>query len=308
MNILQSLKLGHKLTMIHKKSSAVFSIFFGLLFSSVVLLSNAINNEYTQISSAFKDATNGKYLAKVSICHGSYINNSCEQPNVYDDMALKIAKKYRGDLIGAVITYVSDNKETIYVIPDKATKILNAEPAYYAGENEVPIITSENSSSDVKNGFYKLGTYPGDETDKYYVLDDSGKLTNYIAINGYVVDNYAPLLVFDTFEDLLNAKKANDNITEIFTKQIEEKNKYEEKLQTAKKLFMGLFILVVITIAIMLIIIFRNDKKIISLYRSLGATKRNIAAIYLVDVIEIVIYISIIALIVGNVVSAIILR
>ena len=64
MNILQSLKLGHKLTMIHKKSSAVFSIFFGLLFSSVVLLSNTINNEYTQTSSAFKDATNGKYLAK----------------------------------------------------------------------------------------------------------------------------------------------------------------------------------------------------------------------------------------------------
>lgn len=307
MNILQSSKLGHKLTMIHKKSSAVFAVFFGLLFSSVVLLSNTIDNWYAHINESFTTATSGKYLAKISMCHGSYVDGNCEQPEIYDDVAKTVARKYHGDMIGAVITYVSEGKETIYVIPEKAARTLDAEPAYYAYDDTVPIVVSAGTSTK-DNDFYELGSYPGDGVNKYFVLDGSDKLLNYLVENGYVVENYAPLLIFDTFEDLLNIEKTESDVHEIFTRQIEEKREYDKKIMTAKNLFICLLILSIVTMIIMLVILFLKDEKIVSLYRSLGATKKNIAAIYLVNVIEIAIYISLISLIVGNAISSLIIH
>lgn len=304
MKILQAMKLGHKLTMIHKKSSAVFTIFFGLLFSSVVVFALMISREQNVIMDEYKNVTDGKVLMKISMCDGSYVDGACKQPEVYDATVKQEVKKYHGENIGAVITYISkDDNEMISVIPDKAVKNLNVEPAYYAPDDMIPVVTSKNFNAKIENGFYNLGKFPEGENKIYLVLDSTSKVLNYILLNDFVVYSYEPLVIFDKFEDAKDFAKNKTEAFEIFTGMVEKTHYYNANFNIIKFLFMSYFIIALVIIIMMLIILFRKDEKLVSLYRSLGATKKNIATIYFMSIFEMTIYIAIIATAIGNLIG-----
>jgi hypothetical protein len=309
MKIASTVKLGHKNVMLHKKSSFVFMIFFGILFGIAVSFALNTIRSKDEIFEKYEDATNGKVMMQISLCDGSYLAESektCETPEVYDKIAHKKAEKYHGEVIGAVITYISkNNTETISVVPEKAAKNLKVEPAYYTPDEKIPTIESNgyfnNANHDER--FYNLGVFPKEEAEIYLVLDGTNRVQNYILLNGYVVEYYSPLLIFDNKKDAFDFYSQESNAKEIFTENMKTQAEYNEKFTSIKFLFLSFFTIMVIAIIMIFILYFKKDEELLTLYRSLGATKKNIATIYFTAAIEIIICVSIISLIIGNILS-----
>lgn len=340
MRFLAAFKLGHKLSISHKKTFLVIATFFGILFSTVVLLSSLLSYFQNQIIAGYSNATGGKILAQISICNGSYQtddeNEKCKSPEEYDNIIRKEVEKYHGELIGAVISYTSSSSdEMISVIPEKASKILGAEPAYYSPDNKIPVVISSDYNDRLEEqNFYNLGIFPGNknglymgdnpyknnflnsfinnntsEDMLYLVLDNTERVQDYLIQNQYLVYYYSPLAVFDSYEDAHDFYRANSsfNIKELFTNRIKTDYEYQEKQVAVKYLFVCYLIILITTLTLVLIIDYKKDEKLITLYRSLGASRANISMIYIISVLEMIICITIIALLVGLIANKLII-
>ena len=332
MKIFNIIKLGHKNFLIHKKSSFCFVAFFSIVFSLVVFISSLLGFFKDTVSEKFEAATGGKVMVEVNLCFGSYQpffedEEQCVDPEIYNKEAREIAEEYHGDLIGAIIDYTS-GKEIVSVVPESATKFINAKPTYYAPDGKIPIVTSVGfDDADLENdSFYNIGNYPGDirsiyfgsnpnhkefldnfiydslpEKNYYLVYDATGKLENYLAENNYSVYHYKPLLIFDNTEDAYKLYKDKTGVWEIFTQTIRVKEDNRIMHKASKYMFMACVVIAIIAIIVVLMFAYIRDEKMISLYRSLGASKKDIAMIYFVDTLETIILTAICAYVIGSI-------
>ncbi len=338
MIIFNIIKLGHKNFLMHKKSSFCFVAFFSILFSLVVFISALLGFFKDTVSEKFEAATNGKVMVEIYLCQGSYQpsmkgEEKCEDPEIYNKEAREIAEKYHGDLIGAIITYMPKNGgETISVVPESATKFINAKPTYYAPDGKIPVITSigYNDKISENNDFYIIGNYPGDVrsiyfgsdpnhkgfldkfiydsytyTSHYLVFDATDKLENYLAKNEYSVYRYNPLLIFDNKDDAYKLYKDRAGVWEIFTQTLRANDDDGRMHLASKYMFMACVVIAIITIVVVLSLAYMRDEKIIMLYRSLGASRKDIAMIYFVDTLETIILTAVFAYTIGSIASAI---
>ena len=308
---LKLFKLGHKSILAHKVFSIPVILIVGIVFG--ILVNNVVydishNAKKLQEESSITD---GKALIAVKTCDGNYLAGTCDTPEKYDKEVFKKAQKYNGETIGARITYTNQQNENVYVILERAGKILNHEQPFYFENEKIPVLANSDEKID-ENIYEPYFRYKSDETPFYIMMDNTTKVMNFLVANNYVMKDYEPLVVFgdekDAYEFFKNESNNVVKMDQLFNESIIYKKKYIESIKTA---FLTI-ILALATIAILFfvfeIVISKLEQKNIYLYREVGATKADIIKIYLYSAFELFVFSMLVSLITVLVIFAIITR
>ena len=282
------LKLGSKNILAHKAFSIFVTLTLGIIFGiSAAITLHAISENQKKISEE-SAVTDGKVLASVRLCDSGYFSGGCDVPEKYDKEIAKVARKYSGEAIGAKITYINEKKEKVYVILERAGKYLNQGRSYYISEGKIPVLKKSGEKID-ENIYQSYQEYTNDETPFYIMMDDTMTVINFLVMGGFQMENYEPLVIFDSEDDAYTfyANESNLNINQIFNKSIIAKKNFNESLKVAIKTVFLILGIAIIILAVFIILVSKNEKKNISLYRTFGATKADIIKIYLYSGIEI---------------------
>ena len=278
------MKLGFISLLKHK----IFSISIILVLGIILGISSATtmhaiseNKELIQKESSMMD---GKVLAGVKLCKSDYISGGCEVPENYDVVVSKIVKEYDGETLGARITYVNEKNEKVYVILARAGKYLNHGKSFFISNQKIPVLKKAGEKID-DNIYEVLQEYENDETPFYIMMDETMTVMNFLFMNGFQMQSYEPLVIFDNeemgYEFYKNESKENFVVSQIFNKSLVAKSNYDKALKMA---IVTTILIIGITIAILVIfeiVISRTEAKNNRLYRTFGATKKDIFRIYL---------------------------
>ena len=313
-------KLSAKNISTHKAGVLVSTLALSILFTVFSAFAYIIQGTENVIIDDSMSYTEGKIILSSNFCDGDYQNETkrCEDPKIYDSKADDLAKKYHGEKFGSVISYTNQNGDNVYVILDKAARFLKSEPAYYAPESKIPVIAKDGYKGD--NSFYILGYYPKsnanikdesfyvyqefDSKPYYLVLDNTARVQDYLATNGYTVYSYAPVIEFDKFDDAYNYYKDNNCadagtckdlnvIEELFTHNIVNRISYNKAYASLVSYIIVLLLAEIVILTIVFIFTSKKDSRTILLYRTLGATEKDIYKLYLYELIEIAIFITV---------------
>lgn len=293
MKLVQTIRLGHKSLSMYKVYSILLVAVFGVAFAVFSWnFYSILKTENDTISEELKP-TNGKVLIYASFCDKEYDKNGegCEAPTNYDKRAQALAKKYRGEQIGAKITYETDD-ERVEVIAERAAKYLISKPTYYAPDETIPIVASEGFEEDPE--FFMLGNFK--KKDKFYlVMDNTQTVMNYLIMNGYSMTKYEPVIAFENLNNAYSYYE-NEGGSELFAGALEIK---KERLK-ARNEFLSVFSAFSVAAAVVILLVYGFimylNKKTSSLYRLVGATKKDVLLIHLMSFIEIIFFISILSL------------
>lgn len=279
-----TMKLGSKNVFAHKFFSIFVILTLGIIFGiSTAATLNKISEAKENISVESKE-TDGKVLYKINLCKSNYLEEGCDTPENYDSVALKAAKKYSGETIGAKISYINDKNEKVFVVLERAGKILNHGKTFFTSEGKIPVVKNSEEKID-ENIYESYEDYKSDETPFYIMMDDTMTVMNYLFINNFRMESYEPLVIFDdensAYDFYKNERSGNFEINQIFNKTILAKEKLDNAIKLAFTTLLALFGISIVILLIFVIVIFRKDKKNVSIYRTFGATKKDIFRIYL---------------------------
>ncbi len=318
MKINKAFQLGNSLIISHKKGYFVAAIIVSILFSILTVsatLLQAIENHLVDKSLAITD---GRVVTKIS--------TSCSDPDSCDKIAMDYARKYNGNFTGAVVVYESDNKAPIYVISEKTAKYLS-DLAFSTTQNSRFNIIRINDDS-LFNDIYDEDSYEvaghysfintknspisgfvqtsNDQISSYAILDSDSILMNYLVTKSYHMVSYDPVITFDKFNDAYTYYKNEEQVSSIFTKPLEIKNNYDYIYGWIKILIAILFLVSTVVISLLSVIISNKDKKIFTLYRSLGASNKDILTIILASLFEFSCFVLVFTAVFSGIILAII--
>ena len=289
MKIIQTIRLGHKSLSMYKIYSILLIVVFGVAFAGFSWnFFSILKTENDAISEELKP-TNGKVLVYMDFCNGVYDKNGegCETPTNYDKHAQELAKKYRGEQIGAKITYKNSSDRKVEVIAERAAKYLVSKPTYYAPDETIPIVASEGYKED--SDFFVLGNFK--KKDEFYlVMDNTSTVMNYLILNGYSMTQYEPVIAFENLNNAYNYYK-NEGGSELFAGALEAKKEHSKIREEFLSVFSAFAVAAIVVILIVYGFILSLNKKTSSLYRLVGATKKDVFLIHLSSLIEIVFFI-----------------
>lgn len=299
-------KLGHKNIAAHKFCTSCGVVIIGVVFGIFAATTiHEISKNQKELSDESK-ATDGKVLMAVKMCDGDYLSGNCETPEEYDAEVLKTAKKYGGETLGAKITYLNQQNEKVYVILERAGKILNHEKTFYISGEKIPVVKKNKAEID-ENFYQSYAEYTSDETPFYIMMDNTATVIDFLAQRGFLMQEYEPLVIFGD-EDSAYRFYKNENVSasQLFSKTISTKEKLDKIINAAIITFLVILAATIILLGIFGIVLSRIDKKNIRLYRTFGATKKDIFKIYLMFSFEIFTFSLIVSLTVYLITTAII--
>ena len=305
MKVLKAVKFGSLRIFSHKLLAVISLLIFFTIFSIFFKISSDTQDAERELLRSGLDSTGEKVLVSVKLCKTDYLSEieKCDEPTAYDNKAAELAKKYNAETVGANILYTSliSKKEDVNVILDKAMSSLIAEPPYYSGD-KVPVILSKENSEKIPEGFYVLGNYPAKGPEKYLILDNAENVTNYLILNQYQVKNYDPVIRFENLNDAYRFYKENSDefeITEMFADVLEVRKTYLGKFTKLLLAFIGIMVLTITYLIFIGILETSRDEKLVFLYRSQGATRKDVFQIYFAFELEILVISVLLALIFG---------
>lgn len=283
------IKLSFKNLLSQKVFSISIILVLGIIFGVFVASANNTLSSNKNLIISESEVTDGNVLAAVRLCESDYTAGGCDVPEKYDEQVSKIAKKYNGEMLGARITYVNTNGEKVYVILERAGKLLNHEKTFPVLNEKIPIVKNANEKID-ENIYQEYQSYSSDETPFYIMMDDTMTVMNFLFLNGFQMQSYEPLVVFsnekNAFEFFKNESNKSSFISQLFNKTINAKEKYNHSLKVVILTFLSLFGFTVIMLTIFGIITAKSGKKNILIYKQFGATKRDVFRIFFLSGIE----------------------
>ena len=215
-----------------------------------------------------------KIVLYKNFCKGDYISMNCETPEDYDAKLLAEAKEFDGYLVGAIITYVNESGDTKKVTSYKVEKV-------------APEVHKD------KDDMSAINTTAGE----ILIMDTSGKTAELLTSLGYKARDYEPAILFDNSSKAYEYSKKYE-AKELFSDSLKTRKVLEEKHQKIQSVSIIAVAISVLVFAVVIVFCIKYDKKEITLYRMLGATKGNIFTIYSFWFIEMIIP-AIIAIIIG---------
>lgn len=279
--------------------AAVLSVVFGISGATII---HEISEKEKTFSEEQK-ATDGKVLASVRVCDSEILSGKCETPEKYDENVRKVVKKYGGETLGAKITYKNE-KETVYVILAKAGKYLNHGKTFFILDEKLPILLNKSSNLEPDGNVHRVyGEYSSDETPYYIMMDDTMAVMNYLFANGFQMQYYEPLTIFDDTNTAYNFYKnelgENFKINQIFNESLIAKSNYEKAIRSAIAIFLAIVAISILILGTFCFVVFKSEKKIVSTYRMFGATKKDVLKIYLLSGVELFIFSILVSPIIG---------
>lgn len=277
-------KLGFKSLLKHRVFSILIIFILGIIFGTSLATTMRAISESSETIQKESNVMDGKVLASVELCKSNYILNGCEVPESYDAEVSKIAKKYDGETLGARITYVNEKNEKVYVILARAGKYLNHGKSFFISNQKIPVLKKAGEKID-ENAYEALYEYENDETPFYIMMDETMTVMNFLFMNGFQMLSYEPLAIFDSEEAAYNFYKNESKegfvVSQIFNKSLVAKSNYDKALKTTITTTILIIGIAITILVIFEVVISKTEAKNNRLYRTFGATKKDIFRIYL---------------------------